>query len=1215
MVAYLLQVSLCWLIFYLLYYVWLSKETFFNMNRWYLLSTLVLGLLIPLLPSPFSTTVQENDWVTVYVAGFNQGLEMLEVTVTAPAVVENSFDWYALLKFIYWGGVAFTGFRFLSGLWRIGSMYWKAEHIRIGDFRVALTNEAHLPFSFFRVIFKSKLGSFNAFEEEKITDHELAHVRGWHTIDVLLVELAGIFLWCSPPIYLYRRSLRMVHEYIADSAAIRTGQKKQYGHLLIRQSQSGLQLALANHFIQSQLKKRIIMMTKTRSRRQAFLKYLPVIPILVVALVVFSNWEAVASDPIDFLNSDPIAAVEATDLQTTSSDFDPKELMKEMRALLAKTKNLEANEANNKLELALLSKFALLHEKWSNKYPEHQKEIQAVAQKVAEENMVFLKFGEGKIQDIYDRFGALKYSRKQGQMSPSPEKSDVIKLKPEGSPYVLINEEPAPADWKSQLDPESIESVDVLKGEAALNLYGEKAKDGAIRIYTKDYVLSGSKKELPRFPGCEELTDGEERAKCAQRNLLEYVMANIRYPEDYKKYNVQGTVVASYVVDKEGQIKDVRILRSIGAGFDREVERVLTGMPTQIPGRVDGQPAEIEMKLPIKFKATQEDVAENPGLPTPQVIISKIQAGESSPLYVLDGEVVTEKAVQALNPEDIEKIDVLKDKQAVTEYGNNAVDGVVRIFTKGRQYDVAPVFKSCTEVEKTAQDACSKRSFLESIYKNIRYPASARQAGVQGMVVVKYTIGKDGKLEDTYVVRGIDEAVDKEVLRVIRELPDWKPAQKDGQPVAVDMVLPVQFRLEGADGTSRVKDAASKQPEAREVKGKLVDEVVVVGYGNSTPAKEKEIFKLVEEMPRFPGCEDAGLGEKERKACADKSLVEYVYKQINYPAVARKNGVEGMVVVGFVVNTDGTISNAKVLRDIGAGCGDEALRVVNSMNKNGIRWIPGNHEGKTVPVQFNLPVRFKLGSGEAKTPDLEERVVTGYGKEGQPKEIFKVVEEMPRFPGCEGAGLGADEKKACADKNMLEYLYQQLQYPEIARKNDVEGMVVVGFVINTDGTVSDAKVLRDIGANCGDEALRVINTMNEKGIRWVPGRQGGKAVAVQFNLPVRFKLGDEGLKKEPTTIRVDGPNTTPALNNLELHNFKAAPNPTKGQINLRFQAEPAPVNIRIMSANGQVIYQQQLPQFNGSFDEQIDLSDAPKGTLYLSIQQGEKLHSSTIVLQ
>lgn len=112
---------------------------------------------------------------------------------------------------------------------------------------------------------------------------------------------------------------------------------------------------------------------------------------------------------------------------------------------------------------------------------------------------------------------------------------------------------------------------------------------------------------------------------------------------------------------------------------------------------------------------------------------------------------------------------------------------------------------------------------------------------------------------------------------------------------------------------------------------------------------------------------------------------------------------------------------------------------------------------------------------------------------------------MPRFPGCEDEAT-KEAKKACADKKMLEYIYKNIKYPAIARENGVEGMVVVQFVVEKDGTVTDAKVVRDIGAQCGQEALRVVNLMNDQGIRWTPGKQRGRPVRVQFNLPVRFKL-------------------------------------------------------------------------------------------------------------
>ncbi len=121
----------------------------------------------------------------------------------------------------------------------------------------------------------------------------------------------------------------------------------------------------------------------------------------------------------------------------------------------------------------------------------------------------------------------------------------------------------------------------------------------------------------------------------------------------------------------------------------------------------------------------------------------------------------------------------------------------------------------------------------------------------------------------------------------------------------------------------------------------------------------QEIFKVVEQMPRFPGCEDLG-SEAEKKKCAQEKMLEFIYGNIKYPAIARENGVEGTAVVRFVVEPDGKVTQAEVVRDPGAGTGEEALRVVNLMNQKGIKWVPGKQRGRPVRVQFNLPVKFKL---------------------------------------------------------------------------------------------------------------------------------------------------------------------------------------------------------------------------------------------------------------
>ena len=112
----------------------------------------------------------------------------------------------------------------------------------------------------------------------------------------------------------------------------------------------------------------------------------------------------------------------------------------------------------------------------------------------------------------------------------------------------------------------------------------------------------------------------------------------------------------------------------------------------------------------------------------------------------------------------------------------------------------------------------------------------------------------------------------------------------------------------------------------------------------SRPEKqfEGEVFTIVEEMPEFPG----GMGK----------LAEYLAQNINYPQTAQKAGVQGKVFVNFVVEPDGSVSNVKVIRSLGGGCDEEAVRVVKAMPQ----WRPGKQRGQAVRVSYNLPINFKL---------------------------------------------------------------------------------------------------------------------------------------------------------------------------------------------------------------------------------------------------------------
>lgn len=125
--------------------------------------------------------------------------------------------------------------------------------------------------------------------------------------------------------------------------------------------------------------------------------------------------------------------------------------------------------------------------------------------------------------------------------------------------------------------------------------------------------------------------------------------------------------------------------------------------------------------------------------------------------------------------------------------------------------------------------------------------------------------------------------------------------------------------------------------------------------------EEEGILHVTEVPPRFPGC-DSVADAAALKTCSENKLLQYLYGKIKYPEYALQHSIEGRCVITFVVEKDGKISHAKILKDIGGGCGEEALRVVHSMNELPQPWIPGKHKGEVVRVRFNLPVKFQLAA-------------------------------------------------------------------------------------------------------------------------------------------------------------------------------------------------------------------------------------------------------------
>ncbi len=135
-----------------------------------------------------------------------------------------------------------------------------------------------------------------------------------------------------------------------------------------------------------------------------------------------------------------------------------------------------------------------------------------------------------------------------------------------------------------------------------------------------------------------------------------------------------------------------------------------------------------------------------------------------------------------------------------------------------------------------------------------------------------------------------------------------------------------------------------------------------------------EIYSIVEEMPYFTSC-DMANGYRAKKVCGDLNLFKFIYGNLEYPTLAKENGIEGTVVVSFVITTKGKVEDLRLLRDAGGGTGAEAMRIFRLMNDlpKGQSWTPGKHKGELTNVKYNLPVRFSLTKEEKKEENTRKK--------------------------------------------------------------------------------------------------------------------------------------------------------------------------------------------------------------------------------------------------
>lgn len=258
--------------------------------------------------------------------------------------------------------------------------------------------------------------------------------------------------------------------------------------------------------------------------------------------------------------------------------------------------------------------------------------------------------------------------------------------------------------------------------------------------------------------------------------------------------------------------------------------------------------------------------------------------------------------------------------------------------------------------------------------------------------------------------------------------------------------------------------------------------------GAQTP--DTTIYEVADRLPLplLASCQPSqhpGWTEDSIRRCAEAQLLSVVTRNIRYPEEARENNLEGTVVTSFVVEPDGRLSNIKILRDIGGGCGAEAARVLQALDEAGLRWLPAQREGKPVRMRQALPLRFRL----------KEALPYYVGPEGD--SIYVVVDSLPNFEG------GAD--------GLTTYVLNELGYPAEYQDSCKAGIIEIAIIIQPDGRVKVDNLLdfSNLGLDFQWESIRLVNQMT--GL-WTPARYQDRPVATTVPLRTLFKSDQPGCK-------------------------------------------------------------------------------------------------------
>lgn len=757
MLHYILQTIAFQVFFLIVYDLFLKNETFFNWNRVYLIGTAFLSFSLPFLkfesikaivPEPMVIRLPEVIIGEVSPVMIDNSLMVPTEQITEQAL---SFSWMHVWSI----GMVFAALFFAYKMGKILRILYKNPKRWQGNIVLVTLLNSSAAFSFFHYIF---LGTnIQAERKAHIVQHELVHVKEKHSVDLLLFEIFRIVFWFNPLIYMYQNRLSTLHEFIADAKAVEHNGKSEYYQNLLSQVFETEHISFINPFFhQSLIKKRIIMLSKSKSKQIHLIKYALLVPVVTLMLMYTSSYASAVKDPFPIFQNENLGQ-ELTFQQLVDKYYNEIEE-------LSKSKS----KTSNVLQNYLITNGTYIESK------ENLAKMQAFT-KFMTLKMKAKKEKEGELKDsdvqLYDNM-VKRYETYEDYLSYK--KTDAAKRNWESSARhgelrLVVDDMDNLSEVEQKLKDEKMALIKndpfyhtlvMTDGKMTASLdFGKKEK----KVQGKTSESYGGEvpfaviDEVPLFQGCEASGSKEDDKICTSNKVSEFVNRNFNTniaTENHLKGRQRISVI--FKIGEDGKVKDI-MARAPHPALEKEAIRVIESMPDFTPGKQKGIAVTVPYSLPILFQVVDD---------TPE--------GDKE---------ATDNFEENIN------LKLLNLKKQVND--------LIKIEVPYHSVDEAPVFSTCEVLESNnARKTCTSDKIMGFVNENFNTKL-AKELGLTGRqrISVVFKIGEDGVISNIQA-RAPHPGLEKEAVRVIGALPKMQPGMHNGKPVIVPYSLPILFNVE-----------------------------------------------------------------------------------------------------------------------------------------------------------------------------------------------------------------------------------------------------------------------------------------------------------------------------------------------------------------------------------------------------------------------------------